>query len=103
MKEAAHKKKTFPDYHPLHIFNEFVYLDSSTRTHTVYIFRFDKKGAIVVINQKDDYFKGTIKPIIFTDDYNWEENNKSYSCAVDSMDKVVDRLCQISGIKGDEE
>lgn len=95
--------KTFPDYHPLHIYNDYIYTVSDSSKHHVYIFRFTKeKGAIVGVNETTEYFKGVVKPIIFTDDYNWDENSKLGSYSFDSMDKVLSYLSTLSGIKGEK-
>ena len=92
----------FPAYHPLHIFNQFIYMVSDSPRHHVYIFRFnEERGAIVGISESNDYFKGVVKPIIFTDDYNWYENDKLGSYSFKSMDKLVDHLIHYSGIKGE--
>lgn len=91
--------ETFPEYHPLHIFNDYIYKVSDSSRHHVYIFRFNEgKGAIVGINMSQDYFKGVVRPIIFTDDYNWYEDSSKAAVAVDSMEKVKSRLIALSGI-----
>lgn len=81
---------TFPEFHPLHIFNDFVYMDAGSPRYPVYIFRWDKEnGTILGLAEAPGYFKATVKPIIFTDDYNWTENDKKPSYAFDNIDKVV--------------
>lgn len=92
----------FPEYHPLHIFNPYVYMVSDSPRHHVYIFRWDKeRGAIVGLSESVDYFKGVVKPIIFTDDYNWHENSNFGSYSFPTIEKVRDHLVRLSGVKGD--
>lgn len=95
--------ETFPEYHPLHIFNKFIYMVSDSPHHHVYIFRWDKeKGAIVGVSESAEYFKGVIKPIIFTDDYNWVENDALGAYSFKTMEKVVEHLIHLSGVKGEK-
>ena len=93
----------FPEYHPLYKFNPYLYMVSDSPNHHVYIFRFnEERGAIVGVSESTDYFKGVVKSIIFTDDYNWYENDKLGTYSFMSMDKVVSHLTRLSGIKGEK-
>jgi len=93
----------FPEYHPLYKFNPYLYMVSDSPSHHVYIFRFDEeRGAIVGVSESTDYFKGVVKSIIFTDDYNWYENDKLGTYSFNTMEKVANYLTRLSGIKGEK-
>lgn len=96
MTEFYSEKETFPEYHPLYLFNDYVYMVSGhagANHPIVYIFRWnDTDGVVVSINEARDYFKGVVRPIIFTDEYNWREADNKGSYAIDNMDGLVNRL-----------
>lgn len=65
----------FEDNHPLHDFKKDFYLESGRYNDQVYIFKFGKKGAQVVIDTtKYQEPLAFVYPLIFNSEYYWEED-----------------------------
>lgn len=84
---------TFPEFHPLHKFNDFVYLDGGSPAYPVYIFKWnDRDGTIVSILSNSEYFKAVVKPIIFQTELDWSEDPKQNAYIHRTMNSLVEYL-----------
>lgn len=85
----------FDESHPLHEFNKDFYIESGKVDEHIYIFKFNGKGAQVVLdlsNRKEPL--AFIYPLIFISDLTWDVDLTSRAMVIEgrTQDDILERL-----------
>lgn len=85
----------FDEEHPLHEFNKDFYIESGKEAEHIYIFKFESKGAKVVLDltNKDEPL-AFLYPLIFVSEYSWDLDEDSMASVIEgrSVDDILIRL-----------
>lgn len=85
----------FEGNHPLASLNQYLHLSSRNGDEIIYIFKFDNRGAQVVlkVNCRDPH--AIVYELIFDDDYYWNtlKDKFGYIIQGDSIDEILKAVC----------